>query len=152
EARGIPFERPKRAYNEVGEKSRPPSRRSLPARGNRVPGFGYSCRRWRMVPLRAVFPKLGRSETVTERRADEDLMLDLKEGSEGAFAELMSRHRGPIVNFLNRLIGDRDRAEDLAHEVFLRVYRHAGTYRVTALFTTWLFTIASNLGKNELRN
>jgi len=105
-----------------------------------------------MVPLRAVFPKLSRSETVSERRADEDLMLDLKEGSEGAFAELMGRHRGPIVNFLNRLIGDRDRAEDLAQEVFLRVYRHAGTYRVTARFTTWLYTIASNLGKNELRN
>jgi RNA polymerase sigma-70 factor (ECF subfamily) len=50
------------------------------------------------------------------------------------------------------LIGDRDRAEDLAQEVFLRVYRHAGTYRVTARFTTWLYTIASNLGKNELRN
>jgi RNA polymerase sigma-70 factor (ECF subfamily) len=89
---------------------------------------------------------------LTERRADEDLMLELKEGSEAAFAELMGRHRGPIVNFLNRLIGDRDRAEDLAQEVFLRVYRHAGTYRVTARFTTWLYTIASNLGKNELRN
>jgi len=64
----------------------------------------------------------------------------------------MRRHRGSIVNFLNRLISDRDRAEDLAQEVFLRVYRHAGTYRVTARFTTWLYTIASNLGKNELRN
>lgn len=89
---------------------------------------------------------------VEKRRADEDLMLDLKQGDESAFAELMTRHRGPIVNFLNRLTGDRDRAEDLAQEVFIRVYRHAGTYRVTARFTTWLYTIASNLGKNELRN
>jgi len=85
-------------------------------------------------------------------RADEDLMLALKGGDETAFAELMRRHRGPIVNYVHRLIGDRDRAEDLAQEVFLRVYRHAGTYRVTARFTTWLYTIASNLGKNELRN
>jgi RNA polymerase sigma-70 factor (ECF subfamily) len=85
-------------------------------------------------------------------RADEDLMLALKTGDESAFAELMRRHRGPIVNYVSRLIGDRDRAEDLAQEVFLRVYRHAGTYRVTARFTTWLYTIASNLGKNELRN
>jgi RNA polymerase sigma-70 factor (ECF subfamily) len=91
-------------------------------------------------------------ERVKDERADEDLMLALKGGDESAFAELMRRHRGPIVNFVNRLIGDRDRAEDLAQEVFLRVYRHAGTYRVTARFTTWLYTIASNLGKNELRN
>ena len=89
---------------------------------------------------------------VRDVRADEDLMLALKHGDEAAFAELMRRHRGPIVNYVNRLIGDRDRAEDLAQEVFLRVYRHAGTYRVTARFTTWLYTIASNLGKNELRN
>lgn len=105
-----------------------------------------------MVPLR-VFradPEVGRN--LKDERADEDLMLALKTGDEGAFAELMRRHRGPIVNYVNRLIGDRDRAEDLAQEVFLRVYRHAGTYRVTARFTTWLYTIASNLGKNELRN
>jgi len=89
---------------------------------------------------------------VRDERADEDLMLSLKRGDEQAFAELMRRHRGPIVNYVHRLIGDRDRAEDLAQEVFLRVYRHAGTYRVTARFTTWLYTIASNLGKNELRN
>lgn len=105
-----------------------------------------------MIPFRSLFRAPDPGSTVTERRADEDLMLDLKEGSQAAFAELMARHRGPIVNFLNRLIGDRDRAEDLAQEVFLRVYRHAGTYRVTARFTTWLYTIASNLGKNELRN
>jgi RNA polymerase sigma-70 factor (ECF subfamily) len=79
-------------------------------------------------------------------------MLSLKHGDEVAFTELMRRHRGPIVNYVSRLISDRDRAEDLAQEVFLRVYRHAGTYRVTARFTTWLYTIASNLGKNELRN
>lgn len=105
-----------------------------------------------MIALRNPFRNPDQGSEVTERRADEDLMLDLKEGSQSAFAELMTRHRGPIVNFLNRLIGDRDRAEDLAQEVFLRVYRHAGTYRVTARFTTWLYTIASNLGKNELRN
>jgi RNA polymerase sigma-70 factor (ECF subfamily) len=90
--------------------------------------------------------------SVRDERSDEDLMLALRTGDEGAFAELMRRHRGPIVNYVNRLIGDRDRSEDLAQEVFLRVYRHAGTYRVTARFTTWLYTIASNLGKNELRN
>ena len=92
------------------------------------------------------------SAKVKDQRADEDLMLALKRGDDSAFAELMRRHRGPIVNYVGRLIGDRDRAEDLAQEVFLRVYRHAGTYRVTARFTTWLYTIASNLGKNELRN
>jgi RNA polymerase sigma-70 factor (ECF subfamily) len=105
-----------------------------------------------MLPLRIVRPKSEDVPVVKDERADEDLMLALKHGDEGAFGELMRRHRGRIVNFVNRLIGDRDRAEDLAQEVFLRVYRHAGTYRVTARFTTWLYTIASNLGKNELRN
>jgi RNA polymerase sigma-70 factor (ECF subfamily) len=105
-----------------------------------------------MIRFPATVRKIDERALVTERRADEDLMLELEEGGQAAFAELMGRHRGPIVNFLNRLIGDRDRAEDLAQEVFLRVYRHAGTYRVTARFTTWLYTIASNLGKNELRN
>ncbi len=105
-----------------------------------------------MLPLRIVRPEAEDRPSVKDERADEDLMLALKHGDEGAFAELMNRHRGPIVNFVNRMIGDRDRAEDLSQEVFLRVYRHAGTYRVTARFTTWLYTIASNLGKNELRN
>jgi RNA polymerase sigma-70 factor (ECF subfamily) len=108
-----------------------------------------------MIPLRIVRPVPGGralNPKARDERPDEDLMLALKHGDEVAFAELMRRHRGPIVNYVHRLIGDRDRAEDLAQEVFLRVYRHAGTYRVTARFTTWLYTIASNLGKNELRN
>lgn len=105
-----------------------------------------------MLPLRIARPNEEERPRVRDERADEDLMLSLKHGDDSAFAELMRRHRGPIVNYVNRMIGDRDRAEDLAQEVFLRVYRHAGTYRVTARFTTWLYTIASNLGKNELRN
>jgi len=105
-----------------------------------------------MLPLRIARPGAEERPRVRDERADEDLMLALKHGEDAAFAELMRRHRGPIVNYVNRMIGDRDRAEDLAQEVFLRVYRHAGTYRVTARFTTWLYTIASNLGKNELRN
>lgn len=105
-----------------------------------------------MLPARKIDQETQWRPLVKDERADEDLMLALKGGDESAFAELMRRHRGPIVNYVNRLIGDRDRAEDLAQEVFLRVYRHAGTYRVTARFTTWLYTIASNLGKNELRN
>lgn len=105
-----------------------------------------------MASVRLARPAWGVEPEVRDQRADEDLMLALKAGDDSAFAELMKRHRGPIVNYVNRLIGDRDRAEDLAQEVFLRVYRHAGTYRVTARFTTWLYTIASNLGKNELRN
>ena len=105
-----------------------------------------------MLPARKIEQETQWRPLVKDERADEDLMLALKGGDDSAFAELMRRHRGPIVNYVNRLIGDRDRAEDLAQEVFLRVYRHAGTYRVTARFTTWLYTIASNLGKNELRN
>lgn len=105
-----------------------------------------------MVPLRIARSAPEERPRVRDERCDEDLMLALKGDDDGAFGELMRRHRGPIVNYVSRMIGDRDRAEDLAQEVFLRVYRHAGTYRVTARFTTWLYTIASNLGKNELRN
>jgi RNA polymerase sigma-70 factor, ECF subfamily len=105
-----------------------------------------------MLPLRIARRAPEERPSLRDERCDEDLMLALKRGDDAAFAELMRRHRGPIVNYVNRMIGDRDRAEDLAQEVFLRVYRHAGTYRVTARFTTWLYTIASNLGKNELRN
>lgn len=73
-------------------------------------------------------------------------------GEERAFEELVSRYQGRLLSFVYRTIGDRDRAEDLVQEVFIRVYRHIGRFDRSKKFSTWIYTIASNLAKNELRN
>lgn len=73
-------------------------------------------------------------------------------GDARAFQELVVRYRGRLLNFVNRMIGDRERAEDLVQEAFVRVYRHLHRFDPTKKFSTWIYTIASNLAKNELRN
>jgi RNA polymerase sigma-70 factor, ECF subfamily len=73
-------------------------------------------------------------------------------GEERAFDELVERYQGRLLNFVYRTIGDRDRAEDLVQEVFIRVYRHISRFDQSKKFSTWIYTIASNLAKNELRN
>ena len=73
-------------------------------------------------------------------------------GDERAFAELVERYQTRLLNFIYRTIGDRERAEDLVQEVFIRVYRHLHRFDRTKKFSTWVYTIASNLAKNELRN
>jgi RNA polymerase sigma-70 factor (ECF subfamily) len=69
-----------------------------------------------------------------------------------AFGTLVDRYQGRLLNFVNRTIGDRERAEDLVQEVFVRVFRHLHRFDQTKKFSTWIYTIASNLAKNELRN
>ena len=73
-------------------------------------------------------------------------------GEERAFGELVERYQTRLLNFIYRTIGDRDRAEDLVQEVFIRVYRHLHRFDRSKKFSTWAYTIASNLAKNELRN
>src|SRR5580765_2643963 len=73
-------------------------------------------------------------------------------GEERAFTELVERYQTRLLNFVNRTIGDRERAEDLVQEVFIRVFRHLHRFDQTKKFSTWIYTIASNLAKNELRN
>ena len=73
-------------------------------------------------------------------------------GDARAFQELVVRYRGRLLSFVGRMIGDRERAEDLVQEAFLRVYRHLHRFDPTKKFSTWIYTIASNLAKNELRN
>lgn len=69
-----------------------------------------------------------------------------------AFDELVDRYQTRLLNFVYRTIGDRDRAEDLVQEVFIRVHRHLHRFDRSKKFSTWIYTIASNLSKNELRN
>jgi RNA polymerase sigma-70 factor (ECF subfamily) len=73
-------------------------------------------------------------------------------GDGHAFQQLVARYRGRLLNFVHRMIGDRERAEDLVQEAFIRVYRHLHRFDPTKKFSTWIYTIASNLAKNELRN
>jgi RNA polymerase sigma-70 factor (ECF subfamily) len=85
-------------------------------------------------------------------RSDVQLMLDVKAGDEESFDLLLHKYRSPLVNFLGRMVHDRATAEDLAQEVFLRVYRARKQYTPSAKFTTWLFRIATNLALNSLRD
>ena len=73
-------------------------------------------------------------------------------GEERAFHELVNRYQTRLLNFIYRTIGDRERSEDLVQEVFIRVYRHLHRFDRSKKFSTWIYTIASNLAKNELRN
>jgi len=85
-------------------------------------------------------------------RSDVQLMLDVKAGDEESFAELLQKYRTPLVNFLCRMVREQAAAEDLAQEVFLRVYRARKEYAPSAKFTTWLFRIATNLALNAIRD
>jgi RNA polymerase sigma-70 factor (ECF subfamily) len=85
-------------------------------------------------------------------RSDVQLMLDVKAGDQQSFELLLQRYRTPLVNFLYRMVRAREEAEDLAQEVFLRVYRARKDYVPSAKFTTWLFRIATNLALNSVRD
>lgn len=83
---------------------------------------------------------------------DTELMLRVREGDSESFALLLERHRGPVVYYLSRMLQDQAVAEELAQEVFLRVYRSRSSYEPTAKFTTWLFRIATHLALNRIRD
>jgi RNA polymerase sigma-70 factor, ECF subfamily len=91
-------------------------------------------------------------EAVAALERDAQLMLRVREGDETSFALLLERHRGPVVNFLFRMVQNRPISEELAQEAFLRVYRSRETYEPTAKFTTWLFRIATHLALNWIRD
>ena len=83
---------------------------------------------------------------------DVRLMLAVRDDSAAAFDELMLRYQNRLVTVLEHLVGRRDQAEDLAQEVFLRVYRARKRYVVGAKFSTWLYTIANHVAANALRS
>ena len=85
------------------------------------------------------------------RDPDVRLMLEVRDDSAGAFEELMVRYQGRLVMVLEHLTSSRDQAEDLAQEVFMRVYRARKRYVAGAKFSTWLFAIANNVASNALR-
>jgi RNA polymerase sigma-70 factor (ECF subfamily) len=86
------------------------------------------------------------------RMNDSELVAAHLKGVPGAFSELYDRYRDRLVQFIWRKTGDRDRAEDLVQEAFIRVTRHLHRFDQNKKFSTWIYTICSNLAKNELRN
>ena len=83
---------------------------------------------------------------------DVRLMLQVRDDNAAAFEELVLRYQNRLLTVLERLVDDPETAEDLAQEVFLRVYRARKTYTPNAKFVTWLFTIATNLASNARRS
>jgi RNA polymerase sigma-70 factor, ECF subfamily len=86
------------------------------------------------------------------RDPDAQLMLRAKAGDDAAFTELVTSYQDRLVSVLYHLLHDQETAEDLAQEVFLRVYRAKDRYEATAKFSTWLFRIANNLASNSRRS
>ncbi len=82
---------------------------------------------------------------------DADLMARVRRGDEEAFAALVDRHKDPLVAYLARLTGSLDRAEDLAQETFLRLYRSASRYRERGYLAAFLYRIGTNLVRSEAR-
>lgn len=83
---------------------------------------------------------------------DNGLVTAYLNGASLAFDVLVERYQTRLLNFVYRTVGDRERAEDLVQEVFIRVHRHLARFDQSKKFSTWIYTIASNLAKNELRN
>jgi RNA polymerase sigma-70 factor (ECF subfamily) len=83
---------------------------------------------------------------------DAEVMLELRAGNMAAFDVLLAKYRKPIVHFMFRMVHNQAVAEELAQEVFLRVYRSRETYRAEAKFSTWMYRIATNLGVNHARD
>jgi RNA polymerase sigma-70 factor (ECF subfamily) len=82
---------------------------------------------------------------------DAALMLRVRDGDLQAFEELVQKYKHPIVNVIYRMLHDLEESEDLAQNVFVRVFQSAGRYEVSAKFSTWIFTIARHLCLNEIR-
>lgn len=79
-------------------------------------------------------------------------MLRIQGGESDCFDVLVDRYKVRLFNYLFRLVGDRDEAEEVAQEAFVRAYIHAGKYKTIARFSTWLYTIATNLVRNRMRS
>ncbi len=82
---------------------------------------------------------------------DEELISRFQQGDNYAFDLLVKRYKDPLLNFVYRFVGDKEEAEDIVQETFLRLFKNKHYYREIAKFSTWIYTIAGNLAKTELR-
>ena len=83
--------------------------------------------------------------------SDKELLFALIDGDKESFTILVDRYKNRLINFVYRFVKDYDISEDIVQETFLRVYRKRREYKAIANFSTWIFTIAANLAKSELR-
>lgn len=83
---------------------------------------------------------------------DEELMLRVQGGTTDCYDVLVERYKVRLFNYLYRLTGSRDEAEEIAQEAFVKAYIHADKYKTIARFSTWLYTIATNLVRNRIRS
>src|SRR5438045_544539 len=105
-----------------------------------------------LAPEEAVAATGETSQQLALRDPDVRLMLRVRDDDAAAFTELVELYQHRLVTVMHHLVGSKEEAEDLAQEVFLRVYRVRKKYRPRAKFSTWLFTIANNLALNALRS
>jgi len=107
------------------------------------------------LTMGSVRPGAGSSaglDAAVDTLTDADVMLRVKAGDDTAFTYLVQKYRRPMINFMYRMSHNSAAAEDLAQEVFLRVYRSREGYEPSAKFTTWLYRIATNLAVNHARD
>ena len=83
--------------------------------------------------------------------SDKELILRFQQGDELAYVELVNRYRNRLINFVFRFVGSFEEAEDIVQDTFVKLYQKKDYYRPISAFSTWIFTIASNLAKTELR-
>jgi RNA polymerase sigma-70 factor (ECF subfamily) len=99
-----------------------------------------------------VFADFERERAKLKDLTDEQLMLRVQEGHTASFDLLVERYKDRLFNYLLRLVGNRDDAEEIAQEAFVKAYIHAEKYKTIAKFSTWLYTIATNLVRNRMRS
>jgi len=90
-------------------------------------------------------------DVLPAKKTDEELIHELQEGRKEAFDEIVDRFSGPLNNFIYRIVGDNVTSQDLLQETFIRLWTNRHSYREIAKFSTWLYTVAGNLAKSELR-
>lgn len=128
-----------------------------PAQQEPDPGVGNSMATAAIHANRFQSPAMGNAPAAATgmdwtQLSDADIMLRVREGDDAGFGVLIEKYRSPIVHFMFRMVHNQAIAEELAQEVFLRVYRSRQTYRAEAKFSTWLYRIATNLGVNHARD
>ncbi|MBI1805122.1 MAG: sigma-70 family RNA polymerase sigma factor [Ignavibacteriae bacterium] len=90
-------------------------------------------------------------QTAIHHKTDEELIADFQAGNLESFTLIVGRYKDQLMNFVYRYVGDYDDADDIVQDVFVRVYRNKNAYKPIAKFSTWIYTIATNLAKTELR-
>lgn len=99
-----------------------------------------------------MFADSSREKAKWKDLTDEELMLRVQDGQSECFDLLVDRYKVRLFNYLFRMVSDRDVAEEIAQEAFVKAYIHAGKYKTIAKFSTWLYTIATNLVRNKMRS